>query len=142
MHGYEMIRQLDERSGGRWKPSPGAVYPTLQQLTDEGLVSVVEDGGKRIFSLTADGQTVVDSLDANDREPWEADGDMHPAFELRGLVHQLGMATRGLAMTGSPEQLERAKVILTTARRSLYAILAEDPEAAASGPSTDESDDA
>jgi len=140
MHGYEMIRQLDEKSGGRWKPSPGAVYPTLAQLTDEGLVTAEEAGGKRVFSLTDEGRTLVETLSANDREPWESGGDTHPAFELRGLVQQIGMATRSLAIAGTTEQHERAKVILANARRSLYAILAEDPAEAGDSTSEDDTD--
>lgn len=127
MHGYEMIRQIDERSGGRWKPSPGAVYPTLAQLADEGLVTSTEDSGKRVFQLTDEGREFATGLSDADREPWQTDGDGHPAWELKALMHQLGMATRGVAMAGSPEQLERAKGVLSEARRKLYAILAEDP---------------
>lgn len=126
MHGYEMIRQIDERSGGRWKPSPGAVYPTLQQMTDEGLVTVVEDGGKRVFSLTEEGREVVGGLSDEDREPWIADADGNPMWELKPLMKGLAMAAAA-AMSGTPDQVERAKAILNEARRSLYAILAEDP---------------
>lgn len=126
MHGYEMIRQIDERSGGRWKPSPGAVYPTLQQMTDEGLLTVVEDGGKRIFSLTPEGHEVVGGLSDDDREPWTADGDGNPMWELKPLMKGLAMAAAS-AMSGTPDQVERAKAVLNEARRSLYAILAEDP---------------
>jgi len=135
MHGYEMIRQIDDRSGGRWKPSPGAVYPTLQQMTDEGLVTVVEDGGKRIFSLTDEGRAVVGDLNDADREPWTVDGTDNPMWELKPLMKGLAMAAAA-AMAGTPDQVERAKAVLNEARRSLYAILAEDPAVA------DEADEA
>lgn len=134
MHGYEMIRQIDERSGGRWKPSPGAVYPTLQQMTDEGLVTVVDEGGKKVFSLTAEGREVVADLSDADRRPWEVDGDDNPMWDLKPLMKGLAMAAAS-AMSGTPDQVERAKAVLNDARRSLYAILAEDP---ASTPSTTE----
>ncbi|MFN8052429.1 MAG: PadR family transcriptional regulator [Acidimicrobiales bacterium] len=133
MHGYEMIRQIDERSGGSWKPSPGAVYPTLAQLTDEGLVTATDDGGKRVFALTDEGRTLVATFGDDDREPWTAEGG-HPGFELRGQMHQLGLAIRGVAAAGSPAQLEQAKAILTDARRKLYALLAEEPEEAGTEP--------
>lgn len=132
MHGYEMIRQIDERSGGRWKPSPGAVYPTLQQLADEGLVTVAEDGGKRVFSLTAEGRTAVEELSDEDREPWEDDGQPSAAWELKAQMKQLGMAA-GAAMTGTPDQVEKALAVLADARRKLYAILAEEPDDAGGG---------
>lgn len=125
MHGYEMIRTLDDRSEGRWKPSPGAVYPTLSQLADEGLVTSTDDAGKRVFSLTDDGRAAADALTDNDREPWrDAGGDV--GFELRGLVQQLGHAVRGVALGGTAEQQQRAITILAETRRSLYALLAED----------------
>lgn len=126
MHGYEMIRQIDERSGGRWKPSPGAVYPTLQQLTDEGLVTAADDAGKRVFSLTPEGQEVVATLSDDDKEPWVFEGG-HPAFDLRATMHQLGLALRSVAVSGSPQQMEEAQSILAEARRKLYALLAEEP---------------
>lgn len=138
MHGYEMIRQIDERSGARWKPSPGAVYPTLQQMADEGLVTVVEEGGKRVFSLTDDGREVVADLSAEDREPWTADADGNPMWELKPLMKGLAMAAAA-AMAGTPDQVERAKAILNEARRSLYAILAEDPAGATDDANVDES---
>lgn len=125
MHGYEMIRQIEERSGGRWKPSPGAVYPTLQQLEDEGLVTADADAGKRVFSLTAEGRQVAESLPEAEAAPWDEEGDVHPAWELKPLVKQLAMAA-GAAMSGTPEQAERAKTVLVEARRKLYAILAEE----------------
>lgn len=126
MHGYEMIRRIDDRSGGRWKPSPGAVYPTLQQLADEGLVTVVEEDGKRVFSLTPEGVEAVAGLSDSDREPWTEEFGGHPAWELKPLMKQVGMAAAA-AMTGTPDQVERAKEVLNETRRKLYAILAEDP---------------
>src|SRR4051812_49795903 len=59
MHGYEMIQELEERTGGRWTPSAGSIYPTLQLLEDEGLVTAEEGDGKRGFSLTDSGKEAV-----------------------------------------------------------------------------------
>src|SRR5262245_33583576 len=59
MHGYEMIQQLDERTGGIWKPSPGSVYPTLQMLEDEGLVTSTQSEGRKLFTLTDEGAPVA-----------------------------------------------------------------------------------
>ena len=52
MHGYQVISELDARTGGRWRPSAGSIYPTLQQLEDEGLVRSAEIDARRVFSLT------------------------------------------------------------------------------------------
>ena len=57
MHGYEMIQEIGERSGGAWKPSPGSVYPTLQLLEDEGLIISASEGGKKLFTLTDPGRS-------------------------------------------------------------------------------------
>src|SRR4051794_3835778 len=46
MHGYQLMQAIAERSGGRWTPSPGAIYPTLNQLEDEGLVTVTQESGR------------------------------------------------------------------------------------------------
>ena len=55
-HGYEIIKSLEDRSGGRYAPSPGVVYPTLQFLAETGLVQAEQDGDRRAFRLTAEGE--------------------------------------------------------------------------------------
>ena len=90
MHGYQIMSELSERSGGVWRPSPGSVYPTLQVLQDEGLVSSAEsEGGRRTFALTDDGRAAVETLETP--APWEAVADEteSSAVELRDLVHQV-----------------------------------------------------
>src|SRR5699024_5639742 len=52
MHGYQIIREIEQRSDGAWKPSAGSVYPSLQLLADEGLLTVEEDAGRKTYSLT------------------------------------------------------------------------------------------
>src|SRR5689334_21075328 len=68
MHGYEMIKELDTRTGGVWRPSPGSVYPTLQLLEDEGLISSEEGGGRKRFTLTEAGQEEARASAA--QAPW------------------------------------------------------------------------
>jgi DNA-binding PadR family transcriptional regulator len=58
-HGYDLIRELEERSGGYYSPSPGTVYPTLQMLEDMGLVHSREDEGRRIYELTQEGESYL-----------------------------------------------------------------------------------
>lgn len=134
MHGYQMMRELAERSEGAWRPSPGSVYPTLQQLEDEGLVRPSEEGGKRVFALTDAGREAAAA--ATGPRPWEAAAaetdDAHAG--LRDLVFQVMAATRQVVHAGTPAQLEQAKAVLKTARRDLYRILAEDDEGEAGSP--------
>lgn len=127
MHGYQIIRELSERTGGAWTPSPGSVYPTLQQLEDEELVSEQKsDTGRRVYELTEAGRERAAALPSP--APWEqvaaAAHDEHA--DLRSLVFQVLGAVRQVAGAGTPAQVEAAQEVLRTARRSLYQILAED----------------
>lgn len=126
MHGYQIMQELEERSGGAWQPSPGSIYPTLQQLSDEGLVNSEAVDGKNVFSLTEDGATAVQKN--QDPPPWERFGGAGDvAFgNLRRSVHQLGAAARQVASAGSPSQVEAANKILHDAKKAMYRILAED----------------
>ena len=58
-HGYDLIRAIEDRMGGRYAPSPGAVYPTLTMLVDQGLLTVAEDGAKKTYTLTEEGMAFV-----------------------------------------------------------------------------------
>ena len=132
MHGYQIMRELGERSGGVWRPSPGSIYPTLQQLEDEELVRPeTGDGGRRVFTLTDAGRE-AQSAAAGGPAPWEevgAEGDAS-ALELRDLVGQVMGAARQVLHAGESAQIAQAKAVLRETRRKLYRILAEDsPEA-------------
>src|ERR1700712_4417473 len=61
MHGYQLMQAIAERSGGRWTPSPGAIYPTINQLEDEGLVLVTADAGRKLVTLTDVGRAHIDA---------------------------------------------------------------------------------
>ncbi|TCP56176.1 DNA-binding PadR family transcriptional regulator [Tamaricihabitans halophyticus] len=127
MHGYEMIQEISERSGQLWRPSPGSIYPTLQLLTDEGLISVTEGGGKRRYELTEDGRTAAEALE--EKAPWEqiakeADPDY---LDIREAAGQLREAMLHVVRAGSQAQLTKATEVLNRARRELYAILGSDP---------------
>ena len=127
MHGYQIIQVISERSGGNWTPSPGSVYPTLQQLEDEGLIEpAASESGRRVFALTDAGKEAqtADTTPA----PWEeavdeADNDL---VELRNLVHQVLAATRQVAQAGTQAQVKGAQDVLRTARKGIYKLLAED----------------
>ena len=127
MHGYQIIRELSERSGGVWRPSPGSVYPTLQQLEDEDLVHEQRpEGGRRTYELTDAGREAVAALP--EAKPWEQAGEDvgDDAVALHDLVHQVLGATRQVLQAGSPEQVKAAQEVLREARKSLYKILADD----------------
>ena len=125
MHGYEMIQEIAERSGGAWKPSPGSVYPTLQLLVDEGLILGAEtDGKKKLFELTPDGRSAAAKIAT---PPWEEiAGDIDPAQQnLRTAAGQLFGALAQSVHAAGPEQQQRVIDIVNTARREIYQILGE-----------------
>ncbi|MFP3578137.1 MULTISPECIES: PadR family transcriptional regulator [unclassified Arthrobacter] len=124
MHGYQIIREIEERSGGNWKPSAGSVYPTLQLLSDEGLVSSEESNGRKIYSLTEAGRE--DVAGAETSSPWEsaASGPGFAALPKAGV--ELAQAAAQVGRTGTPKQVQEAVGVLEDARRRLYAILAQD----------------
>lgn len=124
-HGYELIRLLEERTEGRWRPSPGSVYPTLEMLADEGLVSSTEADGRRTFALTDTGRTEAEERVATKGLPWDqVEGDEHSG--LRAGVRDLHLAVKQVALSGSPQAVRQATEIVTKARKDLYRILAED----------------
>lgn len=125
MHGYEMIQEINERSNGVWKPSPGSVYPTLQMLGDEGLITATEsDRGKKLFELTDEGRGAAEKITT---PPWEemADGIEPGQLNLRTAAGQLFGAVSQAAHAASDEQQQRIVDILNTARREIYQILGE-----------------
>jgi DNA-binding PadR family transcriptional regulator len=126
MHGYEMIREIAERSGGSWRPSPGSVYPTLQMLEEEGLISSQESGGKRLFELTEEGRAEADS---GPEAPWQEAGQSEHWETVREFG-QAGAAVkdalRQVVLTGTAEQRAKALALLNDTRKKLYLILAED----------------
>lgn len=127
MHGYQLIHEIEERSGGAWKPSPGSVYPTLQLLADEGLISAKESNGRKTYSLTDEGRSVTQAT-ADQKAPWESQGvrDNHRASALPKAGIELGQAAAQVGRSGTPEQVNEAVDVLNEARRKLYAILARD----------------
>lgn len=123
-HGYELMARLGERSGGRWRPSPGSVYPMLQALQDEGLVTSEEADGKRVFSLTEAGVAVAAERVETAGDPWAGDSD-DGRGSLWKAVAQFVAAAKQVGVNGSPELLTGAEAIVTDARRKLYQLLAE-----------------
>jgi DNA-binding PadR family transcriptional regulator len=127
-NGYQLIQQIEERSDGEWRPSPGAVYPALQQLTDEGLIEAEEQEGRRTFRLSESGRAYVEAHPDEVNAPWEAmTSDVRDDVrDLFGTAARTGSAVMQIVHTGSEEQVAQAKQILTETRRRLYRLLADD----------------
>src|SRR5829696_5485679 len=128
MHGYQIMQSMGDRTGGAWRPSPGAIYPTIAQLEDEGLVTTREEGGRRLVTLTSEGQAYLEERSTRLGDPFAdfAEGPRGP--DLRDPLHELQAAARQIASGGTGTQIEAAARVLAQARRSLYLILAGETE--------------
>ncbi len=122
-NGYEVMRRLEEMSGGLWRPSPGSVYPHLQMLEDEGLVQSSEVDGGRTFTLTETGGAEAEKATLPWQEAGETDDEVRT---LRLGMGQLMSAAKQLAGDGEKAQIERGIAVIQKARKELYQILAED----------------
>ncbi len=130
-NGYQIMQEVEERSDGVWRPSPGSVYPALQQLEDEGLIRSEEIDGRKLFQLTDSGRAYVQERGDEVPAPWEQmSGDVSDlAFELSKLIREVASAFTQVMRTGSEAQMVEAQKVLATARRDLYRILADgDPD--------------
>src|SRR3954449_1880628 len=129
-NGYAIMQAIEERTGGVWRPSPGAVYPALQQLEDEGLVQQQDQDGRRQYHLTDAGRTYVEERRGELVAPWDAVNEQvgEGGFAVFGVLRDLHVAGMQLAHVGNDQQVEQATRILTDARRALYRILAEDED--------------
>ncbi|MGH2603092.1 MAG: PadR family transcriptional regulator [Dehalococcoidia bacterium] len=128
MNGYQIIQTLAERSGGLWRPSPGSVYPTLQQLEDEGLIRAEQSDDRRLYHLTEQGRAHVAARSIDAAAPWDtvAGAADSRAIELRDLLGQIGAAVMQVMHAGTDTQVASARDLLAETRRSLYRILADD----------------
>jgi DNA-binding PadR family transcriptional regulator len=128
MNGYQVVQEIGERSGGLWRPSPGSVYPALQQLQDEGLIQA-EPGepGHRGYVLTDSGREYTAAHPDELRAPWDVagGGTGRAAIQMRTLTSQLAMAARQVAAAGTDAQQAQASKILADSRTSLYQVLAD-----------------
>jgi DNA-binding PadR family transcriptional regulator len=127
MHGYQIIQVLTERTGGMWRPSPGSIYPTLQQLEDEGLVRAGDSEGRRVFYLTDAGRADAPRrAEGGAAPPWEMWDEGSPLADLREVGIGVAAAVVQVAQAGSEDQIARAREILLETRKRLYGLLAED----------------
>ena len=135
-HGYDIIRALEDRMRGRYRPSPGSVYPTLQMLEDLGYVSSNQQEGKKVYSITEEGrrylaeqQPVIDDIRDRISSGWDAAS--RP--EVADLMHELQMIARGLFRHGTrgalqdPERLKKLRDILHQARNEIDSLADQRP---------------
>jgi DNA-binding PadR family transcriptional regulator len=140
LNGYQIIQEISERSGGVWRPSPGSVYPALQQLEDEGLIRAeAGDGGRRAYQLTDEGRAYATSHAEELRAPWDvvAGSAGGAAIEMRKLISQVAMAAFQVISAGTDAQAAQARQVLTDTRKALYRILAADDDATPTASSDD-----
>lgn len=127
-HGYQLIQEIAERSEGSWTPSPGSIYPVLQQLEDEGLLTFERVDGRKTATLTDEGTAYVEENREQFGTPWKvAEGDQHRemhefATSLKGFIN----AWKQVAQAGTPAQREKATAVVEDARKAMYQILADD----------------
>ena len=120
-NGYGLMQTIEERSGGRWRPSPGSVYPTLAQLEDEGLIRAADRDGTKVYELTDAGRERAGGASP---DPFAGDGPEGEAPNLRGQMRHLALAVAQVARAGSPDEAAQAAELLERTRCDLYRILA------------------
>ncbi|HEV7665066.1 MAG TPA: PadR family transcriptional regulator [Chloroflexota bacterium] len=141
-HGYDIIRALEDRMRGYYRPSPGSVYPTLQMLEDLGYVTSNQQDGKKVYSITDEGrrylseqQPTIDDIRSRITAGWDA--AQRP--EVADLMHELQQLARALFRHGTrgtlqdPERLKQLREILSRARNEVDN-LAERPAASPTPP--------
>jgi DNA-binding PadR family transcriptional regulator len=129
-NGYQLMQEIERRSGGVWRPSPGSVYPALQQLEDEGLVRAEEHEGRKLFHLTDAGREAAEARGPGEGAPWDAVSDSVDAevWDLFADAKQVGLAILQLSHAGNETQIAEARKVLDNTRRALYGILAENED--------------
>jgi DNA-binding PadR family transcriptional regulator len=124
-NGYQLMQTIEERSGGRWRPSPGSVYPALAQLEDERLIRPTERDGAKMYEITEDGSKLLSDRDER-TPPWVDDEEPVRFADLKTQLKQINIASAQVLHAGSEGQIEQAAETLAEARRALYRILAEE----------------
>ena len=128
MNGYELITELETRSEGRWRPSPGAIYPALRKLEDRGSITSTEVGGKLQFELTDRGRTMlayyVEEQGDDAAPPWSEVPSSDRSGDMRALVFEMVGQARRIRRVGTTEQIEQARAIIAEATTKLAALTA------------------
>jgi DNA-binding PadR family transcriptional regulator len=128
MHGYQLMQAIGDRTGGRWQPSPGIIYPTISQLEDEGLITLTANAGRKLATLTDAGRDHIEQNADTWPDPFTPFEQRAESVDLRVAVGQVHDAVRQVGRTGTAAQIEAAGRLLAETRRALYLLLAEGPE--------------
>jgi DNA-binding PadR family transcriptional regulator len=142
--GYQIMSDIEERSGGAWRPSPGAVYPALAQLADEGLIVGEESGGRRTYRLTDAGRDYIEQHPQRARAAWES-RSQREAWQPPDLFAEAARLAGGIvevAQSGTPDQVRAAQRLLEETRRRMYQILADDTAEEGDVADADDADEA
>ncbi|MFT4108651.1 PadR family transcriptional regulator [Propionicimonas sp.] len=129
LNGYQVMQTLAERTQGMWRPSPGAVYPALSQLEDEGLIESFDNEGQKAFRLTGAGRAAAEQVET---PPWEMVNEAVAGWgpdQVKGMWKEfasVAAAAKELTRNGDPRQVEAATALLADTRRKLYGLLASD----------------
>lgn len=125
-NGYQIMQELEERSGGAWRPSAGSIYPALQLLEDEGLIGSEQVDGRKLLHLTDAGRGFVEQRGEHQPAPWdELAGDVSDdARAIMKVAREVMIAAAQVMQTGSESQRAQARRLLVSLRRDLYGILA------------------
>jgi DNA-binding PadR family transcriptional regulator len=125
-NGYQLMQAIEERSRGHWRASPGSVYPTLQQLEDEGLIRPIDADGTKLFELTDAGHE--QTMSRHHAPPWHSEEDTKTMDDMKQQLKQMHVAVAQVIRAGDDEQVRRAAKTLADARRTMYRILAEEDD--------------
>lgn len=124
-HGYQLIKELEARQGGFYRPSPGSVYPTLQLLEEGGYLTSEQIEGKRVYTITDSGRELLAERDNAGGLRDQVD-TQQPLIELKNAVMELTAAVMQVARGGNLDRVGRVREILKRAKREIYSILAEE----------------
>jgi len=124
-HGYELIKELEARYGGFWKPSPGSVYPTLQLLEEGGYLTSEQIEGRKVYTITETGRELLS--ERGDRPNWMDRGNRpQQLIELKEAIADVGAAVMQVARSNNADKVTRVREILNRVKREIYSILAEE----------------
>jgi DNA-binding PadR family transcriptional regulator len=119
-HGYDIITELENKSEGRYRPSPGSVYPTLTLLEEGGFITGNAVEGKRVFTITDAGRELL-----TQKPPGATPEGADDFVDLRGSALKLGAAVMQAGRASDAASRQKVRDILDGARREIYKILAE-----------------